>query len=120
MQPRREISRMLKERGLRVTQQRIAVLDFLLGSGAHPSADEIGAAVNRGDATATTSRASVYNVLNSLSRAGLVTELILDDAVARYDAKLERHHHFVCTRCGRVEDVPEPACPTLAAGRMPD
>lgn len=94
------------------------MLDFLVASCGHPTAEEIGAAVNRSDAT--TSRASVYNVLRSLTRAGLVTELVLDDAVARYDANLDPHHHFVCTECRRVEDVPEPLCPTPPATGFTD
>lgn len=118
MEPRPDLPRLLKDRGLRVTQQRVAVLDFLLASCHHPTAEEIGTAVNRTDPTA--SRASVYNVLRSLARAGLVSELVLDDAVARYDANLDPHHHFVCTACRRVEDVPEPLCPTPLAARFAD
>ncbi len=118
MQERHEVTRILRERGLWVTQQRIAVLEYLLGAPGHPSAEEVGAAVNRTDAT--TSRASVYNVLRSLTRAGIVSELVLDDAVARYDANLEPHHHFVCTSCGKVDDVPAPLCPTLPPRSLPD
>jgi Fe2+ or Zn2+ uptake regulation protein len=114
----RDLSQVLKERGLRVTQQRVAVLDHLLASCEHPTAEEIGAAVNRTDPTA--SRASVYNVLRSLTRAGLVTELVLDDAVARYDANLDPHHHFVCTSCRKVEDVPQPLCATALAEAFAD
>lgn len=110
MDARRELPQLLRERGLRVTQQRLAVLDHLLEATDHPTAEEIGEAVNRTDST--TSRASVYNVLRSLARAGLVTELVLDDAISRFDANLDPHHHFVCTSCRRVEDVPEPLCPT--------
>jgi Fur family peroxide stress response transcriptional regulator len=118
MQVQRELGKVLRERGLRVTQQRVAVLEFLVGARAHPTAEEIGTGVNRADAV--TSRASVYNVLRSLTRAGLVTELVLDDAVARYDANLEPHHHFLCTECGRLDDVPEPLCPTPLAARFAD
>ncbi len=111
----------LKEKGLRVTQQRVAVLEYLCSTPTHPTADEIGTAVNR--AAPTTSRASVYNVLHSLTSSGLVEELVFEDAVARYDANLGPHHHFVCTRCHAVHDVPEDAIPLppkkkLASGHV--
>ena len=93
----------MREHGLRVTLPRLAVLEYLASSTSHPTAEEVESAVNR--LVPTASRASVYNVLHSLSEAGLVDELVFDDAVTRYDANLESHHHFVCTRCRRVEDV---------------
>jgi Fur family peroxide stress response transcriptional regulator len=114
-----QLSERLRERGLRVTQQRVAVLEFLLATPKHPTAEEVGAAVNR--IVPTASRASVYNVLHSLKESGLIDELVLDDAIARYDANLDRHHHFICRACGTVEDVPfetfqEAPLPRLAAG----
>jgi len=107
----------LREKGLRVTQQRVAVLEYLCSTPTHPTAEQIGAAVNR--AQPTTSRASVYNVLHSLKDAGLIEELVFDDAVARYDANLGPHHHFVCTRCGAVHDVAFDAVPALPKRRLP-
>jgi Fur family peroxide stress response transcriptional regulator len=111
----------LRDRGLRVTQQRVAVLEFLLATPKHPTAEEVGAAVNR--IVPTASRASVYNVLHSLKESGLIDELVLDDAVARYDANLDRHHHFICRACGTVADVPfetfrEAPRPRLAEGHV--
>jgi Fur family peroxide stress response transcriptional regulator len=109
----------LRDKGLRVTQQRVAVLEFLLATQKHPTAEEVGAAVNRLMPTA--SRASIYNVLHSLRESGLIDELVVGDAVARYDANLDRHHHFICRACGAVEDVPfetfrEAPRPRLADG----
>lgn len=106
----------LKEKGLRVTQQRVAVLEYLCATPTHPTAEEVGAAVNRSQPT--TSRASVYNVLHSLKEHGLIEELVFDDAVARYDANLDAHHHFVCTLCGSVHDVPCDALPPLPKRRL--
>jgi Fe2+ or Zn2+ uptake regulation protein len=121
MDTRAVLSSRLKEKGLRVTQQRVAVLEYLLTTPSHPTAEEVRFAVNR--AVPTASRASVYNVLHSLKESGLVEELVLDDAVARYDANLDRHHHFICRACGAVEDVPfetfrEAPRPRLAHGHV--
>ena len=98
------LSTRLRDKGLRVTQQRVAVLEFLLATPRHPTAEEVGAAVNR--LVPTASRASIYNVLHSLRECGLIDELVVGDAVARYDANLDRHHHFICRVCNAVEDVP--------------
>ena len=113
------LSARLRDRGLRVTQQRVAVLEYLLATPRHPTAEEVGAAVNR--LVPTASRASIYNVLHSLKESGLIDELVLGDAVSRYDANLGRHHHFICRACGAVEDVPfetfkEAPRPRLADG----
>jgi len=69
----------------------------------HGTPDEIYRAINRADPRA--SRATVYNNLHALARAGLVREVALDGKAVRFDANLERHHHFVCERCGQVEDI---------------
>ena len=90
--------------GLKLTPQRFAVLDFLVRSREHPTADQISAALNRRFPRA--SRATIYNTLNALRDAGLVHEVYMDDAVARFDANLDQHHHFVCRVCDRLEDVP--------------
>ena len=113
---RSALAERLKGKGLRVTQQRVAVLEYLCATPSHPTAEEVGAAVNR--AAPTTSRASVYNVLNSLKESGLIEELVFDDAVARYDANLGPHHHFLCTACGAVHDVPCDALPPLPTKRL--
>ena len=117
MTDRAALAERLRAKGLRVTQQRIAVLECLLATHTHPTAEEIGAAVNRAEPT--TSRASVYNVLRSLTESGLIEELVFDDAVARYDANLGPHHHFVCNACGAVHDVPYEALPPVPKRRLP-
>jgi Fur family peroxide stress response transcriptional regulator len=111
------LSARLRDKGLRVTQQRVAVLEYLLATPRHPTAEEVGAAVNR--LVPTASRASVYNVLHSLKESGLIDELVFDDAVARYDANLDAHHHFVCMHCGAVHDIPWDAVPPVPKRRLP-
>ena len=107
----------LKERGLRVTSPRVAVLAYLAGTPRHPTADEVRAEVNR--LVPTAARASIYNVLHSLRAAGLVAEVVVDDEAVRYDANVGRHHHFVCTACGGVEDVPWDAVSPVGKRRLP-
>lgn len=98
-----EITDAFRRRGLRCTPQRFTVFDFLLRHPLHATADEIYAAVNRSEPRA--SRATVYNNLRALTRAGLVRHVALDGKAVRFDANIERHHHFLCERCGRLEDI---------------
>jgi Fe2+ or Zn2+ uptake regulation protein len=110
------IRRTLEESGLRCTPQRYAVMAFLMKHNSHPTAAEIFEAVNRADPRC--SRATTYNNLRDLVLAGLVREVAVEGRSARFDAKGIRHHHFICDRCGSVEDmdwydVPGPAPATL-------
>jgi Fur family transcriptional regulator, peroxide stress response regulator len=106
------IQRSLEGSGLRCTPQRYAVMAFLMECKRHPTAAEILEAVNRLDPRS--SRATTYNNLRDLVQAGLVREVAVEGRAARFDAKGMRHHHFICDRCGNVEDmewynVPRPA-----------
>lgn len=100
---REDIERAFQERDLRVTSQRFCIMEYLLRRHIHSTADEIFRAINRSDPRA--SRATVYNSLNTLSRAGLVREISIDGKATLFDSNLHRHHHFVCDDCGRVEDI---------------
>lgn len=97
------IRRSLEESGLRCTPQRYAVMAFLTDSDRHPTAAEIFDAVNRVDPRS--SRATTYNNLRDLVQAGLVREVAVEGRAARFDARGTRHHHFICDRCGNVEDL---------------
>lgn len=97
------IQRSLEDSGLRCTPQRYAVMAFLMESTGHPTAAEIFEAVNRLDPRS--SRATTYNNLRDLVQAGLVREVAMEGRAARFDARGMRHHHFICDRCGKVEDL---------------
>ena len=97
------IKRSLEASGLRCTPQRYAVMAFLMGHTGHPTAAEIFEAVNRMDPRS--SRATTYNNLRDLVKAGLVREVAVEGRAARFDAKGMLHHHFICDRCGNVEDI---------------
>jgi Fur family peroxide stress response transcriptional regulator len=110
------IKRSLEDSGLRCTPQRHAVMAFLMEHNRHPTAAEIFEGVNRLDPRS--SRATTYNNLRDLVHAGLVREVATEGRAARFDAKGMQHHHFICDRCGNVEDidwydVPLPASRTL-------
>src|SRR5271163_562275 len=110
------IKQSLEGRGLRFTAQRYAVMACLMDHKGHPTAAEILEAVNR--VAPRSSRATTYNNLRDLLQAGLVREVAVEGRGARFEAKGIPHHHFICDRCGKVEDidwcdVPRPASRSL-------
>jgi Fe2+ or Zn2+ uptake regulation protein len=111
-----EIKRSLEGAGLRCTPQRYAVMAFLMEHARHPTAAEILEAVNRVDPRS--SRATTYNNLRDLVQAGLVREVAVEGRAARFDAKGQPHHHFVCDRCGTVEDMEWYEVPRPASGSL--
>jgi len=110
------IKQSLEGSGLRCTAQRHAVMACLMDHKGHPTAAEIFEAVNRVDPRS--SRATTYNNLRDLVQAGLVREVAVEGRAGRFDVTGMRHHHFICDRCGSVEDVdwydvPKPASRSL-------
>lgn len=96
----------LKSLGVRMTPQRHAILEFLLGSKAHPTADDIYKSLE--GRFPNMSVATVYNNLRLLKDAGLVRELTYGDASSRFDGDTSPHYHLMCTECGRIEDLYQP------------
>ena len=110
------IKKSLEGTGLRCTPQRYAVMAFLMEQTRHPTAAEIFQAVNRADPRC--SRATTYNNLRDLVKAGLVREVAVEGRAARFDAKGVPHHHFICDRCGNVEDIEWCAVPKPVSGSL--
>ncbi|MGW4486675.1 Fur family transcriptional regulator [Amycolatopsis sp. NPDC004368] len=93
----------LKLRGLRNTAQRRAVLGAVREH-PHTTAAEIAAHVEAG--TGGLSRQGLYNVLDDLVGVGLLRTLEPAGSPARFELdRHDGHHHLVCRRCGRIEDV---------------
>lgn len=105
------IVQILKSKGLRVTPQRFAVYANLRSRQDHPTVEQILNALNQ-DAPVS-SQATVYSSLQALREVGLVREVLLEEGVLRYDAKVEQHHHFHCRQCGYIEDIPWEAFPDI-------
>jgi Fur family ferric uptake transcriptional regulator len=98
-----ELTGLLHGVGLRVTAQRLAVL-LALETRRHADADEIFEAVR--PTLPGTSVQAVYGVLGALHTAGLVRRIEPAGSTARYERRIDdNHHHLVCERCNRVEDV---------------
>lgn len=96
----------LKESGVRITPQRHAVLEYLLTSMSHPTADEIYKALE--GKFPNMSVATVYNNLRILREIGLVRELTYGDDSSRFDSSPEEHYHIICEDCGKIVDFHYP------------
>jgi Fur family peroxide stress response transcriptional regulator len=91
-----------RERGERCTVQRRVILETVLDLDNHPSADQIFLAV--GNRLPGVSRTTVYRALEHLADMGVITKACHPGRVARYDPRLELHHHLVCLRCNEFID----------------
>ncbi|WP_089303012.1 Fur family transcriptional regulator [Haloechinothrix alba] len=93
----------LRQAGLRVTEPRLAVLEWLADH-PHATVDEIGRGVR--ERIGSVSTQAVYDVLTACARAGLVRWIEPAGHPSRYERRTgDNHHHLVCRACGRIDDV---------------
>ena len=105
--------KILKEKDLKVTPQRLIVLKYLGEHCTHPTTDEI--YTNLKSNNPSLSKTTVYNSLQVLEKYGIVQSITISGSELRYDFKERMHHHFLCKKCGRIIDI-EVECPNL--GKM--
>lgn len=98
-----DLANILRSRGRRVTPQRLVIHDALAGLDRHATADEVMAAVS--ERLPNVSAPTVYATLELFEELGLVRRITLAGGPALYDPRPDEHHHLVCSRCGRVEDI---------------
>ena len=87
----------------RETKQRQTVYNALMGL-YHPTADEVYEKLRT--ECPTIGRATVFRNLSVLAEEGKVVKLFFPDEVARYDANVDGHFHFMCRCCERIIDLP--------------
>ena len=98
------LSQVLRENGHRLTTCRRIILEALVESGGHLSADELACSVR--DCDANVSRMTIYRTLDLLCDLGHVRPIYQGSGAARYVLLQDgRHHHFVCSRCQRVFEL---------------
>jgi Fur family ferric uptake transcriptional regulator len=99
-------SKIIHDKGYRLTPQRMMVLDVLHRTDEHISAEEIFKEVKAAYPYANIS--TIYRTLELLKKLDLITEIDMGDGCIRYHL-LEKghHHHLICNKCGKVVDLPE-------------
>jgi len=94
---------LLRQHGLQVTAQRLAVVRAVSGA-AHTTADDVAEAVR--EEIGAISRQAVYDALGVLVEKGLVRRIAPTGSPARYEARVgDNHHHLICRTCGAIVDV---------------
>ena len=94
----------LRQRGLKQTAQRAAILDTFLSSAKHISADELHGRIRKQNSRIGFS--TVYRTLRLFTRCGLAKEVNFGDGRARFEQAFDKgqHGHLICTDCGKTEE----------------
>lgn len=98
-----EITALLRDKGFKVTPQRLAIYRVLANTTAHPSAEMIFNQLQ--PLYPTMSLATVYKTVEILREIGLIQMLNAGEDSFRYDANTKAHPHIRCMSCGRVDDL---------------
>jgi Fur family transcriptional regulator, peroxide stress response regulator len=97
-----EIRNKLTEKGLRVTPQRIAILEAIVKLNNHPTAELIIDYIRKNHPNIAT--ATVYKVLDALVSKHLIKKVKTERDIMRYDAIIENHHHLYCAESDCIKD----------------
>lgn len=94
------VDNLIREKGLKVTAQRRAILDFLVRSATPLSIEEVRESIG-----SSANPVTVYRVLEQFVRAGLIYQTDFRNGKAYFEYQKTSHHHIVCTECGVREEV---------------
>ena len=89
--------------GMRLTKQRLAIYRELESRVDHPAVQQLYLAIK--PRMPNISLFTVYRTMNALESAGMVLRVATWKGHARYDGNIETHAHFLCEKCGRIDDV---------------
>ena len=94
----------LREKGYKLTSQRLEIISLLARDRTHPSAGDIFRKVRK--RVPNISMSTVYYTLDMLKEEGLLRELEFYDQDNRYDVTVDDHINLICKKCGKIEDFP--------------
>jgi Fur family transcriptional regulator, peroxide stress response regulator len=97
-----EYKKQLEEKGIRATQQRLAVYDYLKNHKNHPTVETIYNTLH--PQMPTLSKTTLYNTLKLLTEKKLALSLTIDSEEVRFDGDISDHGHCKCRKCGEVFD----------------
>ena len=100
------IKQKLSEKGMKITPQRMAVLEAIYRLKNHPTADNIIEFIRKTHPNVAIG--TVYKVLETLVENGLVKRVTTDRDFMRYDGIVDKHHHLYCSNCDLIEDYHDP------------
>jgi len=94
----------LRQCDIQPTPQRLAVVEYVLSSKKHPTAEDVLLSARK--KCPTVSRATVYNTLNLLVEKGLIGMQAIREGAVVFDPNVHKHHHFVDDVTGEIYDIP--------------
>jgi Fur family peroxide stress response transcriptional regulator len=106
MQDASEIIARLAGSGLKITPQRIAVLEAVIELGNHPTAENVIEFIKTNHPNIATG--TVYKTLETFVVKGLIKKVKTDRDIMRYDGMTDPHHHLYCSTSDRIEDFMDP------------
>lgn len=90
------------DKGLKITPQRIAILEAIYKLDNHPTVEDIVTYIRKDNPNI--AKGTVYKVLDTLEENHLVNKVKTDKEVMRYDGVVNNHHHLYCSECDLIED----------------
>jgi Fur family peroxide stress response transcriptional regulator len=98
----REFEEICRKEGLKITHQRLEIFKELLNSHDHPTVEKL---YNRLQPKLTTiSLDTIYRTLTTLEEHDLVVRVETGESQARFEGRMEEHHHAICKKCGEITD----------------
>jgi Fe2+ or Zn2+ uptake regulation protein len=101
-----ELAALLRSRGLRATSQRVVMHRLLRDRDRHVSAEELLSEAS--DRLPGVSLPTVYATLELFEQLGIVRRVTGGSGTLLWDTRADAHHHMICSRCGRIEDMEVP------------
>lgn len=98
----RQLISLLKDKGFKITPQRLEICNIVLNSSGHPTAESVYREISK--LYPSISQATVYNTLNLLVKLRILNELPFTNTHTRYDINTEVHINIVCKSCGKITD----------------
>ncbi len=96
----------LKKYKYKITPQRLAVIDYIKHNPGHFTAEEVYRNIKRTEPTITL--ATVYNIFKAMKASEIIQSFEANGATI-YETNRERHANFICSSCGRIEDIEVPS-----------
>ena len=97
------LKKLLRTHGMRVTSQRLVIHRALREHGGHLTSEQVHAIV--APTLPGVSPQTVYSTLALLTQLGVARRVPVPGGTARFEARVDDHHHMVCERCGALEDL---------------
>jgi Fe2+ or Zn2+ uptake regulation protein len=105
-----EYVEILKNHNLKITPQRIKILEYLNIKKNHPTVDIIYQEIKK--SYPSLSKTTVYNSVEILKKHGIIQSISSSETDTRYDYNNEIHHHFICKKCASIIDI-DIECPNI-------